>query len=125
MIKTREILPVLRQALSSGYNRGILSEGNRFHGGTQITLAKTSLLRRHRLSIIWRQNFLQVKKLIAAMPAKTRRLWTSYICKTRADFVLDQSARLFTFSLSANHNAENEKFTPMRTRKYSRLLGLP
>jgi hypothetical protein len=26
---------------------------------------------------------------------------------TRADFVLDQSAHLFTFSLSANHNAGN------------------
>jgi hypothetical protein len=37
---------------------------------------------------------------------------------TRADFVLDQSAHLFTFSLSANHNAGNEKFTPGRARKY-------
>jgi hypothetical protein len=37
-----------------------------------------SLLRRHRLSING-QNFLQAKKLIAAMPAKTRRLWTSYV----------------------------------------------
>jgi hypothetical protein len=37
-----------------------------------------SLLRRHRLSI-FRQNFLQAKKLIAAMPAKTRRVWTSYV----------------------------------------------
>ena len=32
-------------------------------------------------------------------------------CPTRADFVLDQSAHLFTFSLSANHNAGNDKFT--------------
>jgi hypothetical protein len=45
--------------------------------------------------------------------------------QTRADFVLDQSAHLFTFSLSANHNAGNEKFTPRRARKYCRLLGLP
>jgi hypothetical protein len=37
-----------------------------------------SLLRRHRLSIIG-QNFLQTKKLIAAMSAKTRRIWTSYV----------------------------------------------
>jgi hypothetical protein len=44
---------------------------------------------------------------------------------TRADFVLDQSAHLFTFSLSANHNAGNEKFTPRRARKYCRFLGLP
>jgi hypothetical protein len=41
------------------------------------------------------------------------------------DFVLDQSAHLFTFSLSANHHAGNEKFTPRRARKYCRLLGLP
>jgi hypothetical protein len=40
------------------------------------SLAIGSLLRRHRLSIIG-QNFFQAKKLIAAMPAKTRRLWTS------------------------------------------------
>ena len=46
-------------------------------------------------------------------------------CLTRADFVLDQSAHLFTFSLSAIHNAGNEKFTPRRARKYCRLLGLP
>jgi hypothetical protein len=46
-------------------------------------------------------------------------------CPTRADFVLDQSAHLFTFSLSANHNAGNEKFTPRQARKYCRLLGLP
>ena len=44
------------------------------------------------------------------------------LAKTRADFVLDQSAHLFTFSLSANHNAGNEKFTPRRARKY---CGLP
>jgi hypothetical protein len=44
--------------------------------------------------------------------------------KTRADFVLDQSAHLFTFSLSANHNAGNKKLTPRRARKYCRLLGL-
>jgi hypothetical protein len=44
---------------------------------------------------------------------------------TRADFVLDQSAHLFTFSFSANHNPGNEKFTPKRARKYCRLLGLP
>jgi hypothetical protein len=41
---------------------------------------------------------------------------------TRADFVLDQSAHLFTFLLSANHNAGNAKFTPRRTRKYCHLL---
>ena len=35
-------------------------------------------------------------------------------CITREDFVLDQSAHLFTFSLSANHNAGNEKFTTRR-----------
>jgi flagellar biosynthesis component FlhA len=45
--------------------------------------------------------------------------------ETRSDFVLDQSAPLFTFSLSANHNAGNEKITPRGARKYCRLLGLP
>jgi hypothetical protein len=35
MIKTREILPVLRLALSSGYNRGILSEGEQISRGNR------------------------------------------------------------------------------------------
>jgi hypothetical protein len=43
----------------------------------------------------------------------------------RADFFRDQSANLFTFSLSGDHNAGNKKFTPRRARKYCRLLGLP
>jgi hypothetical protein len=34
-IETREILPVLRQALSSGYNRGILSEGEQISLGNR------------------------------------------------------------------------------------------
>ena len=52
--------------------------------------------------------------------------WILYpVHPTRADFMLDQSAHLFTFSLSANHNAGNEKFTTRRARKYCRLLGLP
>jgi predicted type IV restriction endonuclease len=48
---------------------------------------------------------------------------SNYGRPTRADFVLDQSAHLFTFSLSANHNAGNEKFTPRRAIKYCVFSG--
>jgi hypothetical protein len=63
--------------------------------------------------------------LFIATPAKTKSLFKYCIKITRADFVFDQLAHLFTFSFSANHNAGNEKFTPRRARKYCRLLGLP
>ena len=44
--------------------------------------------------------------------------------RTRGNFVLDQSARLFTFSFSTNEDAGNPKLSTKRARKYCRLLGL-
>ena len=47
-----------------------------------------------------------------------------YCMETRVNFVLDQSVRLFTFSLSTNQDAGKPKLSTKQARKYRRLLAL-